>query len=111
ILSYTKRSHFEYAGAAGGFIDRFGYPFCRGRLFEHVEQDHHQYDDIRPVFWASGACMMIRSPLFHQFAGFDEDFFAHMEEIDLCWKLQRAGSAVYYCGLSTVYHLGAGTLG
>ncbi len=111
ILSYTKRSHFEYAGAAGGFIDRFGYPFCRGRLFEHVEQDHHQYDDIRPVFWASGACMMIRSRLFHQFAGFDEDFFAHMEEIDLCWKLQRAGSAVYYCGLSTVYHLGAGTLG
>lgn len=111
ILSYTRRTHFEYAGAAGGFIDGFGYPFCRGRVFEHVEQDHHQYDDIRPVFWSSGACMMIRSSLFHRFGGFDEDFFAHMEEIDLCWKLQRARSAVYYCGQSTVYHLGAGTLG
>jgi GT2 family glycosyltransferase len=111
ILSYTRRSYFEYAGAAGGFIDRFGYPFCRGRLFDHVEEDHHQYDDIRPVFWASGACLMVRSRLFHQFGGFDEDFFAHMEEIDLCWKIQRAGFSVYYCGLSTVYHLGAGTLG
>lgn len=111
ILSFTRRTHFEYAGAGGGFIDAFGYPFCRGRVFEHVEQDHHQYDDIRPVFWSSGACMMIRSSLFHESGGFDEDFFAHMEEIDLCWKLQRAGSAVYYCGQSTVYHLGAGTLG
>lgn len=111
ILSFRQRTFFEYAGAAGGFIDRFGYPFCRGRLFNHVEEDRHQYDDIRPVFWASGACLMIRSRLFHQFGGFDEDFFAHMEEIDLCWKIQRAGSTVYYCGLSTVYHLGAGTLG
>ncbi len=111
ILSYTNRDHFEYAGAAGGFIDRLGYPFCRGRVFDKLETDQHQYDDTRPVFWTSGACMMIRAELFHKFGGLDEDFFAHMEEIDLCWKMQRAGYQVYYCGKSTVYHLGAGTLG
>ncbi len=111
ILSYTNRDHFEYAGAAGGFIDRLGYPFCRGRVFDKLEKDSHQYDDIRPVFWSSGACMIIRAELYHRFGGLDEDFFAHMEEIDLCWKMQRAGYQVYYCGKSTVYHLGAGTLG
>ncbi len=111
ILSYTRRDHFEYAGAAGGYIDRLGYPFCRGRVFDKLETDTHQYDDIRPVFWTSGACMIIRAGLYHKFGGLDEDFFAHMEEIDLCWKMQRAGYPVYYCGKSTVYHLGAGTLG
>jgi len=110
ILSYRQRNLFEYAGAAGGFLDALGYPFCRGRVFDHVEEDCGQYDDERPVFWTSGACMMIRSEKYHQHDGFDEDFFAHMEEIDLCWKLNRSQSAVYYCGKSRVYHLGAGTL-
>lgn len=110
ILSYRHRPQFEYAGAGGGFIDSFGYPFCRGRLFEHVENDEGQYNDTRQAFWASGACMMIRSEQYHHFGGLDEDFFAHMEEIDLCWKIQRTGSQIWYCGQSTVYHLGAGTL-
>jgi GT2 family glycosyltransferase len=111
ILAFRARELFEYAGAGGGFIDSLGYPFCRGRLFDHVEKDEGQYDDERPVFWSSGACMMIRSERFHENGGFDEDFFAHMEEIDLCWKLQRSGNKVYYSGKSKVYHLGAGTLG
>ncbi len=111
ILSFHNRDTFEYAGAGGGFIDALGYPFCRGRIFDHLERDHGQYDDEREVFWASGACMMIRAEAFNRFGGFDEQFFAHMEEVDLCWKLQRAGMRVYYCGKSTVYHLGAGTLG
>lgn len=111
ILSYRNRHLFEYAGAGGGFLDALGYPFCRGRLFDHVEEDKGQYDDERPVFWTSGACMMIRAVKFHQHGGFDEDFFAHMEEIDLCWKLSRSGNNLFYCGKSRVYHLGAGTLG
>jgi GT2 family glycosyltransferase len=111
ILSYNKRGHFEYAGAGGGLIDSLGYPFCRGRVFDHVEEDHHQYDDTCEVFWASGACLVIRSSIFHRFNGFDETFFAHMEEIDLCWKIQRTDYKVYYNGASHVYHLGAGTLG
>jgi hypothetical protein len=111
ILSYQHRDLFEYAGAGGGFIDTLGYPFCRGRIFDHVEKDAGQYNDTIPVFWSSGACMMIRAEKFIEHGGFDEDFFAHMEEIDLCWKLNRAGSKVYYCGESRVYHLGAGTLG
>ena len=111
ILSYTNRNLFEYAGAGGGFVDALGYPFCRGRVFDHVEEDVGQYDDERPVFWTSGACMMIRSQKFHAHHGFDEDLFAHMEEIDLCWKLNRSGDRVYYSGKSHVYHLGAGTLG
>lgn len=111
ILSYRQRKLFEYAGAGGGFLDSLGYPFCRGRVFDHVEEDQGQYDDERPVFWTSGACMMIRSDKFHEHNGFDEDFFAHMEEIDLCWKLNRSENTVYYCGKSRVYHLGAGTLG
>lgn len=111
ILSYRDKNFFEYAGAGGGFLDTLGYPFCRGRVFDHVEEDRGQYNDERPVFWATGACMMIRSEKFHQHGGFDEDLFAHMEEIDLCWKLNRSGDQVYYSGRSTVYHLGAGTLG
>lgn len=111
ILSYRQKHLFEYAGAGGGFIDALGYPFCRGRVFDHLEQDEGQYDDVRAVFWTSGACMMIRSEKFHENNGFDEDLFAHMEEIDLCWKLNRSGNMVFYCGASTVYHLGAGTLG
>lgn len=111
ILSYRQRHLFEYAGAGGGFLDALGYPFCRGRLFDHVEEDKGQYDDERPVFWTSGACMMVRAEKFHQHGGFDEDFFAHMEEIDLCWKLNRSENELFYCGKSHVYHLGAGTLG
>lgn len=111
ILSYHNRVLFEYAGAAGGLMDTLGYPFCRGRIFDYVEEDSGQYNDMRPVFWATGACLMIRSKAYHQFNGLDEDFFAHMEEIDLCWKLHRDNQQVYYCGASTVYHVGAGTLG
>lgn len=111
ILSYKKRDTFEYAGAGGGLIDTLGYPFCRGRIFDHVETDLGQYDDEREVFWASGACVMVRAETYHAFGGLDEDLFAHMEEIDLCWKMQRASMKVWYSGKSTVYHLGAGTLG
>ena len=111
VLSYHHKNKFEHAGAGGGFIDSLGYPFCRGRILNSVEEDAGQYNDEVEVFWASGACLMIRSELYHKFKGFDEDFFAHMEEIDLCWKLHRAGKKIYYSGKSTVYHLGAGTLG
>lgn len=110
ILSYNQKDHFEYAGAAGGCIDALGYPFCRGRLFDYTEKDEGQYNDTREVFWASGACMVIRSDIYHKLGGLDETFFAHMEEIDLCWKIQRAKMKVLYCGESTVYHVGAGTL-
>ena len=110
ILAYHQKDHFEYAGAGGGFIDAMGYPFCRGRLFDFTEKDNGQYTDTREIFWATGACMTIRSSTYHELGGLDEDFFAHMEEIDLCWKIQRAGSKVMYCGSSTVYHVGAGTL-
>jgi len=110
ILSFAQKNKFEHAGAAGGFIDSFGYPFCRGRLFDYVEDDDGQYNDEREIFWASGACLVIRSEVFRKFGGFDEDFFAHMEEIDLCWKLHRASYQIYYCGKSKVYHVGAGTL-
>lgn len=110
VLSYYHKSKFEHAGAGGGYLDSLGYPFCRGRIFDYVEEDLGQYNDEREIFWATGACFMIRSELFHSFGGFDEDFFAHMEEIDLCWKLHRADKKVFYCGKSTIYHLGAGTL-
>lgn len=110
ILSYSERQNFEYAGAAGGFIDSLGYPFCRGRIFNSLEKDNHQYDDNLPVFWATGACMFVKAALFKKMGGLDEDFFAHMEEIDLCWKLNRAGYSVFYQGASTVYHVGGGTL-
>lgn len=110
ILSYNQKDHFEYAGAGGGFIDSFGYPFCRGRLFDFTETDQGQYNDTREILWATGACMMIRSEVYHALGGLDEDFFAHMEEIDLCWRIQRADLKVFYCGASHVYHVGAGTL-
>lgn len=111
VLSFSNKNKFEHAGAAGGFIDTLGYPFCRGRIFNYVEDDCGQYNDEREIFWATGACLMIRSEVFRKFGGFDEDFFAHMEEIDLCWKIHRANQKVFYCGKSTIYHLGAGTLG
>jgi len=110
ILAYSSRNQFEYAGAGGGFIDFLGYPFCRGRLFNSLEEDERQYNDITPVFWASGACFFTRTEIFLESGGFDEDFFAHMEEIDLCWRMQLKGFGVWYCGESTVYHLGGGTL-
>ena len=111
ILSYRDRTKFEYAGAAGGLIDILGYPFCRGRIFDHTESDRGQYNDEREVFWATGACLMIRSEVYRRHGGLDEDLFAHMEEIDLCWKIGRSGGKVYYCGKSAVFHVGAGTLG
>jgi GT2 family glycosyltransferase len=110
ILSYHQKTHFEYAGAAGGFIDRFGYPFCRGRIFNEVEADNSQYNDTTDIFWATGACMFIRSGLFHEVGGFDADFWAHMEEIDLCWRLKNRGYRVVFTPESTVYHVGGGTL-
>lgn len=110
VLSYHNRNMFEYAGAGGGFIDALGYPFCRGRVFDRLEQDRGQYNDTIPVFWATGACLVIRSRLFREHGGFDEDFFAHMEEIDLCWRLKRDGHSVFYTGESVVYHVGGGTL-
>lgn len=110
ILSHHQKDQFEYAGAGGGFIDSWGYPFCRGRMFNYTEKDNGQYNDTREVFWASGACLVIRSEVYHHLGGLDETFFAHMEEIDLCWKIHRMGKQVYYCGTSTVFHVGAGTL-
>jgi GT2 family glycosyltransferase len=110
IRSFNQRQFLEYAGAAGGYIDRWGYPFCRGRLFESVEEDKGQYNDNRPIFWATGACLMVRARLYAEMGGLDPDFFAHMEEIDFCWRLQNAGYQVYYCGQAHVYHLGGGTL-
>jgi GT2 family glycosyltransferase len=110
ILSYHQKDTFEYAGAGGGFVDSLGYPFCRGRIFAHLEKDTGQYNDTQHVFWATGACLFIRANIFHNAGGLDEDFFAHMEEIDLCWRLNRAGYTIYYVGSSTVYHVGAGTL-
>lgn len=110
IISYERKSDFEYAGAAGGFIDCFGYPFCRGRILDTIEKDQGQYDTAREVFWASGACMVVRADLFHKLGGFDGDFFAHMEEIDLCWRMQLAGYRVMVEPRSQVFHLGGGTL-
>lgn len=112
IMSQSEayRDEFEYAGAAGGYIDRYGYPFCRGRLFQNLEKDHGQYDDNCEVFWATGACMFVRAELYHKMNGLDDDFFAHMEEIDLCWRLKNQGYKIMYCGQSTVYHVGGGTL-
>lgn len=110
ILSYKDRRMFEYAGAGGGFIDRYGYPFCRGRIFQSVEEDTGQYDDISEIFWASGACFFIRASAFREAGGLDEDFFAHMEEIDICWRMKLMGHKIMYCGNSTVYHIGGGSL-
>lgn len=110
ILSYDERSEFEYAGASGGFIDKYGYPFCRGRVFQLLEKDEGQYDDATDVFWASGACMFVRADLYHEMGGLDDDFFAHMEEIDLCWRLKNEGYRIMVCPESVVYHVGGGTL-
>ncbi len=110
ILSYHQKYKFEYAGAAGGYIDALGYPFCRGRIFNSIEIDSGQYEDNTSIFWATGACLFIRSRLYHEAGGLDEDFFAHMEEIDLCWRLHRAGHRIFYVGESKVYHVGGGTL-
>ncbi len=110
ILAEVKRTHFEYAGASGGFIDSLGFPFCRGRLINNCEEDRGQYDDIREIFWASGAALAIRSDVYHSLGGFDSSFFAHMEEIDLCWRIKRAGYSIKVCPQSVVFHLGAGTL-
>jgi len=110
ILDYKNKVNFEYAGAAGGFIDRYGFPFCRGRLFDTIEKDQQQYNDIAPIFWASGACFFIRQTVFNQLEGFDSGFFAHQEEIDLCWRAYNQDIKTYYCGKSTVYHVGGATL-
>lgn len=110
IRSYHDKKMFEYAGAAGGWIDKYGYPFCKGRVFEICEEDHGQYDHAETIFWASGASLFIRSSVFHQLKGFDEFFFAHQEEIDLCWRIQLAGYKIYSCPSAIVYHVGGGTL-
>lgn len=110
IRAFKQRSQFEYAGAGGGFIDRLGFPFCRGRIFETLEEDTGQYDDRTEVFWASGACMFVRAEVFKACNGFDEAFFAHMEEIDLCWRMKNRGYKVYYEPASVVFHIGGGTL-
>ncbi len=110
IRAYHNRHLFEYAGAAGGWIDLFGYPFARGRVFDICEQDNKQFDTTQDVFWASGAAMLIRSSVFHELEGFDGYFFAHQEEIDLCWRVQLSGKKVYCCPQSLVFHVGGGTL-
>lgn len=110
ILDFNNKTRFEYAGASGGFIDKYGYPFCRGRVFNSLEEDKGQYNDCVEVFWATGACMFVRASAFHEVHGFDEDYFAHMEEIDLCWRLKNIGYSVYVQPKSCVYHVGGGTL-
>lgn len=110
ILALNDRKRFEHAGACGGYIDRLGYPFCRGRLFTMLEEDNGQYDTIREVFWATGACLFIRSRDFFEVGGFDDHFFAHMEEIDLCWRLKSRGRSIVCVPQSSVYHLGGGSM-
>jgi GT2 family glycosyltransferase len=110
ILDYKNKAYFEYAGAAGGFIDQFGYPYCRGRIFETIEKDTGQYDDEVEIFWASGACFFIRKEIYQRLSGFDDDFFAHQEEIDLCWRAFTLGYKAKYTFKSTVYHVGGATL-
>ena len=110
VLDYNNRSKFEYAGASGGFIDNLGYPFCRGRIFDDLEQDKGQYNDAVEVFWATGACLFVRSTHFWELGGLDEDFFAHQEEIDLCWRLKNKGYKIMVQPKSVVYHVGGGTL-
>ncbi len=110
ILMYDNKASFEYAGAAGGWLDSLGYPFARGRVFDFCELDHGQYNDNAPVFWASGAALLVRAKLYHELGGLDEFFFAHQEEIDFCWRMQLAGYKVMVCPASVVYHVGGGTL-
>ena len=110
ILDFNNKEYLEYAGAAGGYLDYLGYPFCRGRLFATLEKDKGQYDDNCEIFWATGACMFIRAIDFHKVGGLDDDFFAHLEEIDICWRLKSKGHKIFYCGESKIYHVGGGTL-
>ncbi len=110
IKSYRERNKFEHAGAGGGYLDKLGFPFCRGRIFSKVEEDNGQYDNNVDIFWASGACLFIRSELFHKAGGFSEHFFAHMEEIDLCWRIQRMGYLIRFERHTEVFHLGGATL-
>lgn len=110
LRSYYERTKFEYAGAAGGFLDKYGYPFCRGRIFDTVETDEGQYNRPSEIFWATGAALFIKKQYWIETGGFDNSFFAHMEEIDLCWRLKNRGYKVMYCPDSVVYHVGAGTL-
>ena len=110
LLSYNNKNHFEYAGACGGFLDHLGYPFCRGRVFESLEEDKGQYDSAMEVFWATGAALFVRSSIYHQLNGLDEDFFAHMEEIDFCWRVKNLGYTIMVEPKSVIYHVGGGTL-
>ena len=110
LLSYNDRNLFEYAGGAGGWLDSFGYPFARGRIFDVCENDKGQYDATERVFWVTGAAMVIKSKIFHEVKGFDDYFFAHQEEIDMCWRMQLAGYKLFACPYSVVYHVGGGTL-
>jgi hypothetical protein len=110
IRAYAQQSNFEHAGAAGGFIDSYGYPFCQGRMFYEIEEDKGQYEQSKEVFWATGAAMFVRKKCWEEAGGFDDRFFAHMEEIDLCWRLKNMGYKVMYCAQSEVFHLGGGTL-
>jgi len=110
LLDFKDKTKFEYAGAGGGFIDFMGYPFCKGRVFMELEKDTHQYDTTYNIFWATGACFFIKAAVYHQLNGFDEDYFAHQEEIDLCWRIQNEGYDIQYVGASAVYHVGGATL-
>lgn len=110
LRSYYEKEKFEYAGRRGGFIDEYGYPFQAWRIFQHIETDLGQYDNPMEIFWATGACMFVRADLYRQFGGFDEDFFAHMEEIDFCWRQKTAGYKIMFCPDSVVYRVGGGTL-
>ncbi|MFT5249335.1 MAG: GT2 family glycosyltransferase [bacterium] len=110
ILDYNNKSYFEYAGAGGGYIDQLGYPYCRGRIFNALEKDEGQYDDITTIFWATGACLFVRKTAYNDVDGLDEVFFTHQEEIDLCWRLQSEGGTIKYIGKSTVFHVGGATL-
>jgi GT2 family glycosyltransferase len=110
LLAFANKKLFEYSGAAGGWLDKYGYPFAKGRVFDICEEDHGQYDQPESIFWASGAALFIRANIFHEMKGFDEYFFAHQEEIDLCWRIQLAGHQIYSCPASVVYHVGGGTL-
>ncbi len=110
IMDLLKKEYFEYAGAAGGFIDQLGYPFCRGRIFQTLERDNGQYDDTKEIFWATGACMFVRRQVFEELKGFDADYFAHQEEVDFCWRAKNHGYKIMYVGASKVYHLGGSTL-
>jgi hypothetical protein len=110
IIDFYKRESFEYAGACGGYIDYLGYPFCRGRIFNTLETDKNQYENIEEIFWATGACLVVRSEVFHAVGGFDADYFAHMEEIDLCWRIKNIGKKITVVPESAVFHVGGGTL-